>query len=116
MIADLLLIAISMQVFGCWEYIKCPVADVRVSVSPQGKVEDREGHTRRWMVEGGTPNALFRNGVEPTEPAAQGSGMDERLVLPSRAAAGAAGAAGEACLAPTSFVAVGVGHAPILLL
>ena len=85
MIADLLLIAISMQVFGCWEYIKCPVADVRVSVSPQGIVEDEEGHKRRRMVEGGAPNALFRNGVEPTEPAAQGSGMDEWLVLPSRA-------------------------------
>ena len=27
------------------------------------KVEDEEGNTQQWMVEGGTPNTLFRNGT-----------------------------------------------------
>ena len=28
------------------------------------KVEDKEGNTQQWMVEGGTPNTLFRNGID----------------------------------------------------
>ena len=28
------------------------------------KVEDEEGNTQQWMVEGGTPNTLFRNGID----------------------------------------------------
>ena len=27
------------------------------------EVEDEEGNTQQWMVEGGTPNTLFRNGI-----------------------------------------------------
>ena len=28
----------------------------------------REGHTQQWTVEGGTPNTLFRKGIDPSEP------------------------------------------------
>ena len=28
------------------------------------KVEDDEGNSQQWMVEGGTPNTLFRNGID----------------------------------------------------
>lgn len=28
------------------------------------KVEDEEGNSQQWMVEGGTPNTLFRNGID----------------------------------------------------
>lgn len=28
------------------------------------KVEDEDGNSQQWMVEGGTPNTLFRNGID----------------------------------------------------
>ena len=28
------------------------------------KVEDEDGNFQQWMVEGGTPNTLFRNGID----------------------------------------------------